>query len=288
MTRESTATIEQVAEALGTSVTRAEVTVTALQAALDVSDFTDEHMRIIRYLLDKGADVNATNKTGQCPLLFAVAHGRTEAGKALIEKGADVNQMDQAGNFPLFAAARLGDPELISLLADKGARMSMASPDGQTPLMCAAREGNLAAIQVILAKGALINARSAHGLTALSEAANAGGHDAVKLLLEQGADPGESVLPDSFLAFPGTTVVAKGNKNRLDTVLKNIVDAASRDGYTTTLESAMKQMPTHRIKGPWNRVLYDLAKNNHLFLVVKEKHVFVFLYDPAAVKQARN
>ena len=33
MTRESTATIEQVAEALGTSVTRAEVTVTALQAA---------------------------------------------------------------------------------------------------------------------------------------------------------------------------------------------------------------------------------------------------------------
>jgi ankyrin repeat protein len=259
-----------------------------LQAVLDASDFKDEHMKIVHYLVEKGADVKAKNKSWRFPLLFAADHGRTEAAKLLIEKGADVNDKDQNGGFPLLAAACKGDPDLVALLADRGASMSMASPEGQTPLMCAARQGNLAAITFLLAKGVPINARTAKGSTALIDAAGAGKQDAVKLLLEQGADPGEGSIPDSFIAFNGRTVVVKGKKNKIDDILKNIAKAASQDGYAMTPGPTTKQTTTASVKGPWNRVLNDMAKKNHLFLVVKDKQVFVFPYDPAAIKHAGN
>jgi ankyrin repeat protein len=206
----------------------------------------------------------------------------------LLEKGAEVNDKDLNGNFPLLAAACNGDPELVALLADRGAGMSMASPEGQTPLMCAARQGNLAAIKVLLAKGVPINAKTANGSTALIEAAGAGKQDAVKLLLEQGADPGGGSIPASFIAFNGRTITVKGKKNKTDDVVKNIAKAASQDGYTVTLGPTAKQTTTASVKGPWNKVLNDIAKKNHLLLVVKDKQVFVFPYDPAAIKHRGN
>jgi ankyrin repeat protein len=43
----------------------------------------------VRALLQKGADVNARERSGQTPLMFAAASGRTTAVKVLVEFGAD-------------------------------------------------------------------------------------------------------------------------------------------------------------------------------------------------------
>ncbi len=156
------------------TVPASEGAATPLQAALDTVDFKDEQMRVIQYLLQKGADVKGRNKAGQFPLLFAVEHGNTEIVKVLIEHGADVNDADLKGGFALRTAACNGYPRLVTLLAEHGANMKMALPDGQTPLMCAVKAGHADTVKALLEKGAPVNAKTSGGSAALTEACQSG------------------------------------------------------------------------------------------------------------------
>ncbi len=257
----------------------------ALQAALDVPDFNKEQMNIMRYLLEHGADVKGRNASGQFPLLFAADHGQTDAAGVLIEHGADVNDADAKGTFPLLSAACRGHSGFVALLMDKGANVKMATTDGQSSLQCAAREGRGDTVKVLLERGAAVNAKAKNGFTALAEAAKTGNVDLVRLLLEHGADPGNSYLPDSLMRLNGKSVVIKATKIKIGDVLGRLARTAAQDGYIINFDPNRNQKTTVKASGPWNKVLYELATRNHLFLVLKEKTVFVMPYDPAAVDQ---
>jgi ankyrin repeat protein len=258
----------------------------ALQVVVDAPDFKEEHVRIIQYLLQHGADAKGRNKSGQFPLLFAADHGRTEAAKVLIEHGADVNAADLKGGFSLLSAACKGYPWFVTLLADKGADMKMALPDGYTPLMCAVQEGHLDTVNVLLERRVNVNAKTSNGLTALTDATRMGNIAIVKKFLERGADPVNGYIPDSFVAFKGRTLAIKAKKKPMRDLLKPIAKTASQDGYRINADSNMAQTITLQAKGSWNKILHEMAKKYHLLLVVKEKEVFVLTYDPAAIKRA--
>jgi len=247
----------------------------ALQAALDTTDFKDEQMRIMLYLLQNSANAKIRNATGRFPLLFAVDHGRTEAAKILIEHGADVNDADQKGNFALMSAACNGYPWLVALLVEKGANMQMALSDGNTPLMCAVLGGHVDAAKALLEKGANVNAKTEGGVSALNIAARAGNIDLVKMFLAQGAEVGAGYIPDSFMILKGKIVAIRANKNKLSDVLKRIARTAFQDGYRIKVDPGINQKGTMKAKAPWNTVLIDVAAKNHLFLLVKEREVFV-------------
>ncbi|HUI45595.1 MAG TPA: ankyrin repeat domain-containing protein [Nitrospirota bacterium] len=247
----------------------------ALQAALDTTDFKDDHMRIMQYLLQNGANVKSRNASGRFPLLFAVDHGLTEAAKILIEHGADVNDADQEGNFSLMSAACNGYPWLAALLVEKGANMQMALSDGSTPLMCAVQGGHVDMAKALLEKGANVNAKTTSGMSALNIAAGAGNIDLVKMLLAQGAEAGAGYIPDSFIILKGKIVALSANKNKISDMLKRIARTASRDGYRINVDPGIDQKGTMKAKAPWNAVLIDVAAKNHLFLLVRGKEVFV-------------
>jgi ankyrin repeat protein len=256
----------------------------ALQAALDASNFKEEHMRIVKYLLQNGAHVKDRNKAGQFPLLFAADHGRTEVARLLIERGADVNDVDLKGSFALLSAACKGHSGFVTLLSEKGANMKMALVDGQTPLMCAVKEGHVDTVKALLERGVTVNAKTTSGFTALTDAARMGNVDAVKMLLAHGADPGHGYIPDSFMSLNGRAIAVKAKKNKISDVLGRIAKTASQDGYVINVDSKMEQRITLKAKASWNKVLHELATKNHLLLVVKDKEVFVLPYDPAAIK----
>ena len=50
----------------------------------------DGDVRFIRFLLDKGSDINAQDAEGNTPLHYAFAHDNAEIVKVLIENGADI------------------------------------------------------------------------------------------------------------------------------------------------------------------------------------------------------
>ena len=257
----------------------------ALQAALDVPEFKTEHMSVLNYLLQHGADVKGRNKTGQSPLLFAAEHGHDNAAKVLIEHGADVNDADLNGINALFTSACRGYSGFVSLLVGHGVNIRSALPDGRTPLMCSVQEGHLDTALVLLEKGAPVNARNSSGGTALSDAARTGDVTAVHLLLAQGADPGSVNIPDSFMSFKGRIVAVNARKSKLSDVLKSIANPASQDGYTINYISTKEQVITFKSKGSWNKVLHELARRNNIVLVLKDKKLDVMTYDPAAIKR---
>lgn len=258
---------------------------TALQTALDVPDFREEHFRIVQYLLQRGADVKGKNAEGQSPLLFAADRGRAEAASVLIENGADMNDADKKGIFPLLSAACKGHADVVALLLEKGANMNLALPDGHTPLMCAARAGHVETIKVLLEKGARVDAKTVSGATALTEATSGGRVAVAKMLLEQGADPGTGSVPDSFTTLSGSLVAVSAKRNTIRNVLGRIAKAASQDGYTISLDSKKEQKMNFSARGPWNKVLHELADKNHLLLVVKDKEITLLPYARTAIKR---
>lgn len=70
----------------------------------------------VRALLAAGADVNATNKSGQTALMVAAVMGHGEIVASLIEAGADPHLRDRLGLTALEWSSRRGFPEVSRLL----------------------------------------------------------------------------------------------------------------------------------------------------------------------------
>ncbi len=261
---------------------------TALQAAVAAPNFRPEHLKIMQYLLQKGADPKGKSTSGHFPLLSAADFGRADAAALLIEKGADVNDSDGKGYFPLMAAACQGHADLVALLVEKGANVKMASPDGRTPLMCSVQSGKIEMVKTLLEKGASINAKASDNSTALSDAARTGNAAVASLLLARGAEPAPGYLPEEFTALNGRTISLAAKREKLSNVLRRIGMTAAQDGYVINFDFTLAQKITMKAKAPWNKALQGLAVKNRLLLVVKDKEVTVLPYRASASKRKTN
>jgi ankyrin repeat protein len=146
------------------------------------------HRKVVKLLLDKGADPNLLTTWGTTALIRAAGEGHTEVLKLLLDFGADPNLKDSHGTALAYAAGR-GCTEAVELLLDRGADANLENRSGWTALMWAARFGHMEIVKLLLANGADVNFQSGLNDTALIWAASVGHTEAVKLLLDNGADP---------------------------------------------------------------------------------------------------
>jgi ankyrin repeat protein len=101
------------------------------------------HEEIARYLLLKGAEVNAPSQNGfnVYPIHSAVAANNSDITKILLEAGAEVNVKQQSGITPLHSAAFNGNIEIIILLLEAGSNVKAKMDDGKTPADKAEEKG---------------------------------------------------------------------------------------------------------------------------------------------------
>ncbi|MBN1492242.1 MAG: ankyrin repeat domain-containing protein [Phycisphaerae bacterium] len=151
---------------------------TALMAAAKKAG----HPEVVKLLLDKGAEVNATSATGTTALLLAQ---NARVVKLLLAKGARVDAKDNAGLTALMTAKNV---EVAKLLLDKGAAVDARDGSGATALAIAAGRGHADVAKLLLEKGAEVDAKEASGRTPLLQAAEANQVEIVKALLGRGAD----------------------------------------------------------------------------------------------------
>lgn len=96
------------------------------------------HLDAVEWLLDHGATLNGSGP-GWSALHYAVFNGQDKLARFLIERGAQINARSPNGSTPLMMAAREGRDELARLLIDAGADPKAKSDWGDTALILAMR-----------------------------------------------------------------------------------------------------------------------------------------------------
>jgi quinoprotein dehydrogenase-associated probable ABC transporter substrate-binding protein len=130
--------------------------------------------------LAEGADV-------QQELANAVLASDAERIRFLVEKGADINRQDGQGYGALQSAARNRSDKIIPLLIELGADVNGRDMDGLTALIHAASRNHVPTIKALLERGADIEAAAPGGFTPLALAIEEGKYLAAKALIESGA-----------------------------------------------------------------------------------------------------
>lgn len=149
-----------------------------------------KYLSVVKFLLDHGADVNATGGFYYLTPLYEAAHyGFRDAAELLIARGAKVDARSTTGSTPLLAASRYGFIGVSDLLISKGADFNAKDNYGWTALHNASifRERE-EYIRFMLAKGADVNARRFDGQTPLHRAAEHQVEEIAVLLISNGAD----------------------------------------------------------------------------------------------------
>lgn len=131
-----------------------------------------EDLEKVRTMLKAGFDLNRQAAKFDDPLIHRLmrqlqATPRTqELVAALTAAGADVNAANRFGVTPLMYAVLAG-PGQVNILLAAGAKANAADDNGRTPLMLAAYDGKLDVVKLLVQAGADVNARDAKGQSAL-------------------------------------------------------------------------------------------------------------------------
>lgn len=143
-------------------------------------------LRVVKFLLEQGADVNQRSSKGETVLHWAAQGGHRTMIELLFSHGADANAQDGEGFTPLHHAVRQGYRSVAELLLSHKASVSAQARDGITPLHLAI--GKKSVMEMLIAAKAEVNAEDANGQTPLHYAARAGDVESTRTLLAQGAD----------------------------------------------------------------------------------------------------
>ena len=118
------------------------------------------NFRIIKLLVEYGADVNIQNiGCGDTPLQHVVIRGLIKPIKYLISKGARINAVGKEGRTALMDTALCSQntEKVIKILVENGAGINYRDTDGNTALMYACQTCNIKAIKTLIELGADVN-----------------------------------------------------------------------------------------------------------------------------------
>ncbi len=140
-------------------------------------------------LLEKGANTNVQNSSGESPIFSAVKTDGISTLRLLLQKGANIEVRDFLGNTALHSCVRYDSKDSAIILMTSGIDINAQNLSGKTALHEAARSGKVSMVTLLLDNGANINSTDATGKTVLIDSIQSGDIELVKLLLTKGASP---------------------------------------------------------------------------------------------------
>ena len=161
----------------------------------------------VKVLLDAGVPIEAVDEVESTALVSAASEGHVDIVRLLLDKRADI-EASYNGETALVCAAYWGHSDVIRLLLHKGANIE-ANYSGGTALCWAAGRGHSDIVRLLLDKGANIEAKIIDEISALHNAARCNNLEMVEILLGRGADP---YARDGYKRRPLEWARKNGNK----------------------------------------------------------------------------
>ncbi len=134
---------------------------------------------------------NPARSPAEINLIKACAAGDYKKARRLIEANTNINARDRCGYTPLIWAIDKKRDRIIDLLLESGANVNTADNYGYTPLIWAIERDDLECIKKLIEKNADINGSDIKGITPLMWSAIKKRHDIARTLLDSGANTGE-------------------------------------------------------------------------------------------------
>lgn len=156
--------------------------------------------KVVRTLLDAGADIELALPNGDRPLHVALINENEELALLLLDRGADIYAFASRNRSPLHIAADYNLPSAVLELLDRGLTTQIDHIDESTwtPLCCC---GHVDIVEILLEHGANVHYADRDGWTPLHQAVHNGEGDVALALIAAGAkldgrtrDDGQSVL----------------------------------------------------------------------------------------------
>jgi ankyrin repeat protein len=192
--------------------------------------------------LNDGADANTLLRGGETVLMWAALRRDLRLIRLLLDRGANVNargnaclevavcpigRMDRGGRTALMVAASLGDLAAVRLLLERGAAVQLKDNGGTTAFFHAAWSGNAAVLPALLRHGEDIDARDGFRRTALHVAVFKS-RALVKALVAMGCDvDAQDMNGDSALMWTG-------NDATIDVLLRAGADRSLKNKWGKT------------------------------------------------------
>ncbi|WP_264329775.1 MULTISPECIES: ankyrin repeat domain-containing protein [unclassified Wolbachia] len=193
------------------------------------------NLRVVEYLISKGADINVRSENDWVPLHYASRSGVLAVVEHLISKGADVNARSKDDWVPLHLAACIGELDVVKCLINKGADVNANATKPLyygTPLHLAAYHGKLNITKCLVSEGADVNARDGNNCTSVHRAAYSGKLDVVEYLISKGADLNTE---DGDGNIPLHKAVQNGKLNVIEYFVGKGADVNAKNRYDWTL-----------------------------------------------------
>lgn len=146
------------------------------------------YLNIVKYLLWCGCDVDLEGNDEYTAIQASAGYNHYEVTKCLLEHGVDL----RSKNYALELAASWGYLNIIRLLCDSDAFINFQDENGDTPLMSACYFGYIDVIKYFIISylyKIIPDKKNNHGNTAIINACYRGHYKIVKYLIDSGCNP---------------------------------------------------------------------------------------------------
>ena len=204
--------------------------------------FGKGHLKIVKTLVENGAELESLNEKNLTPLMLSMAKGYTEIVEYLISKGSNVNHRIPSGYYleesPLSYAVHEGLFDFAKILLDNGAKVGSLHP-GRPLMYKALDEENYDIADLLIEKGAKIDARDFRGFTPLFYAVYDQKAAIVKSLIDRDANVNIEVPYKKARFSPLMIAVNKGAIDIVEILADNEADVNYQTAGTTVLGLAV-------------------------------------------------